>query len=88
MKFSFLLFLGVALVGLQQPVFAKRGTSSNPDEESTSNLSSGAGVQLPYCFTIPNSVSYEGLDPNPTRSWLHQWVGTYYNGTIVCAFVS
>lgn len=84
MKFNYLSLLGVALMGLQQSVFAKTGTASDK-ESNPVVLSSDSNTQQPYCYTVPNGVSYGGSDTtNPTRNWLHQWVGTYYNGTIVC----
>lgn len=86
MKFNYLSLLGVALMGLQQPVFAKRGTSTQSDE-STQDISSGTNSQQPYCYTVPNGANYGGSDLNPTKSWLYQWIGTYYNGTIVCTLI-
>lgn len=89
MKFNYLSLLGVALMGLQQPVFAKRGTSAQSDESTQdTDVSSGTpNSQQPYCYTVPNGANYGGLDTNPTKNWLHQWIGTYYNGTIVCTLI-
>lgn len=86
MQFDYLLLLGVALMGFQQLVFAKRGASSHADK-SGEELPPGEDLQ-PHCYAVPapRNPSYVGLDPNPTKSWLHQWVGTYYNGSIVCYF--
>jgi len=89
-----LAFFGIALLGLHQPVYARRGGGGGGGRSSSGSSSgsgsSGGGSRTSkdrsgsQCYgTSSTANASDPFDLMYGNQWLYKFVGSYYNGSVV-----
>jgi len=91
MRTAFLTFFAIALLGLHQPAYARRGGGGGGGGSSSGSGSSSGGSRTSkdrsgsQCYDPTSSIgnASDPFDPMYTNQWLYKFVGSYYNGSVV-----
>lgn len=97
MRAAFLRFFGIALLGLHQPAHARRDSGDSSGGSSSDGSSSdGSSPGFDFrpldedrssdCYNVitgPIGNASDPFDPMYMNQWLHKFVGSYYNGSVV-----